>query len=239
MTTANRFKRPLLKLSGEAFCQEGGFGLDADSLLNITQTVQRVHALGVQLAVVVGGGNFVRGAQLKIDCIHKATADYMGMLATVMNAVALQDSCESQGMATRVLRAIDMPTICEKWVRRRAVRHMEKGRVVILAAGTGNPHFTTDTAAAQRAIELGCDVIIKATKVDGVYDKDPKKHRDAKRYERVSYQEALAKNLRFMDGTAVALCREHSVPVMVMDMGVKGNIERAIRGESVGTLIEA
>ncbi|MBE7490889.1 MAG: UMP kinase [Planctomycetes bacterium] len=234
-----RFQRPLLKLSGEAFCTAGGFGIHAEPLLALSRTIQSVHKLGVQLAVVVGGGNFVRGSQLNITSIGKASADYMGMLATVMNAIALQDSCESIGMETRVLSSLEVPAVAERWVRRRAIRHMEKGRVVIIAAGTGNPHFTTDTAAAQRAVEIGCDVILKATKVDGVYDKDPKKHKDARRYSRVSYQEALEKNLRFMDQTAIALCREHGMPVMVMDMNDPDQLVKAVRGQDVGTLIEA
>ncbi len=239
MAAQPRFKRPLLKLSGEAFCAPGGFGIGAEALLALTRTIERAHKLCPQMAVVVGGGNFVRGAQLNISSIGKASADYMGMLATVMNAIALQDSCESIGMETRVLSSLEVPAVAERWVRRRAVRHMEKGRVVIIAAGTGNPHFTTDTAAAQRAVEIGCDVILKATKVDGVYDKDPKQFKDAKRYTRVTYQEALEKNLRFMDQTAIALCREHKMPVMVMDMNQVGEIENAIMGKAVGTLIEA
>ncbi|KAA0211025.1 UMP kinase [bacterium] len=234
-----KFKRPLVKISGEAFCEPNGFGISGDELLALAKSIKNVHKVGGQLAVVVGGGNFVRGAQLKIPHIQRATADYMGMLATVINAMALQDACESIGLETRVLSSIDVPSVAEKWIRRRALRHLEKNRVVIIAAGTGNPHFTTDTAAAQRAIELSCDVIIKATKVDGVYDKDPKKHSDAVRYERVTYLEALQKGLRFMDATAVALCMEHKMPLMVLDMKVEGEIERAIRGDKVGTLIEA
>jgi uridylate kinase len=233
-----RFKRPLLKLSGEAFCGSGGFGISEGHLLEIARAIKRVLDTGVQLAVVVGGGNFVRGAELNIPAIGKATADYMGMLATVMNALALQDACESIGLETRVLSSMDVPRVAEKWVRRRAVRHMEKGRVVIIAAGTGNPHFTTDTAAAQRAVEIGCDVLIKATKVDGVYDKDPKRHKDAKRLSRLTYQQALEQNLRFMDATAVALCREHNLPVQVVDMDAPGVVVQALRGEDVGTLIE-
>lgn len=239
MPAKARFKRPLLKLSGEAFCTAGGFGIAAEPLLALSQTIQGVQKLGVQMAVVVGGGNFVRGAQLNITSIGKASADYMGMLATVMNAIALQDSCESIGMETRVLSSLEVPAVAERWVRRRAIRHMEKGRVVIIAAGTGNPHFTTDTAAAQRAVEIGCDVILKATKVDGVYDKDPKKFKDAKRYTKVSYQEALEKNLRVMDQTAIALCREHKMPVMVLDMNDPKQLVQAVMGEAVGTLIEA
>ena len=239
MPAKPRFKRPLLKLSGEAFCNEGGSGIAAESLIALARTIQSVHKLGVQLAVVVGGGNFVRGAQMQVAHIGKATADYMGMLATVINAIALQDACESIGLETRVLSSLEVPAVAERWVRRRAIRHMEKGRVVILASGTGNPHFTTDTAAAQRAVEMSCDVIIKATKVDGVYDKDPKKHKDARRLGRVSFQDALEKNLRFMDQTAVALCREHAMPVMIMDMRQPGQIEKAVMGEAVGTLIEA
>lgn len=234
-----KYKRPLLKISGEAFCAPEGFGISGPDLLALAKSILKLHELGGSLAVVVGGGNFVRGAQLNVPQIQRATADYMGMLATVMNAMALQDACESIGLETRVLSSIDVPNVAEKWIRRRAMRHLEKRRVVIIAAGTGNPHFTTDTAAAQRAIELGCDVIIKATKVDGVYDKDPKKHKDAKRYERVTYLEALQKGLRFMDATAVALCMEHKMPLIVLDMKVQGEVERAIRGEKVGTSIEA
>jgi uridylate kinase len=234
-----KYKRPLLKISGEAFCSRDGFGISGPDLLALAKSILKLHELGGSLAVVVGGGNFVRGAQLNVPQIQRATADYMGMLATVMNAMALQDACESIGLETRVLSSIDVPNVAEKWIRRRAMRHLEKRRVVIIAAGTGNPHFTTDTAAAQRAIELGCDVIIKATKVDGVYDKDPKKHKDAKRLERVTYLEALQQGLRFMDATAVALCMEHKMPLIVLDMKVEGEVERAIRGEKVGTLIEA
>jgi uridylate kinase len=239
MADKPRFQRPLLKISGEAFGPPGGMGVDGERLLAIARTVKSVLAIPVQLAVVVGGGNFVRGSQLNVPFIHSASADYMGMLGTVMNAIAFQDTCESIGLETRVLSSLDVPRVAEKWVRRRAVRHMEKGRVVIIAAGTGNPHFTTDTAAAQRAVEIGCDVIIKATKVDAVYDKDPKTNKDARRFQKLTYQEALEKNLRFMDQTAIALCREHKMPVMVVDMNVPGNIEAAIRGKDVGTLIEA
>jgi uridylate kinase len=234
-----RYKRPLLKLSGEAFGAPGEMGINRDRLLTIANMVKSVIEMPVELGVVVGGGNFVRGAQLNIDCIQKATADYMGMLATVMNAVALQDACESIGLETRVLSSIDVPRVAEKWVRRRAIRHMQRGRLVIIAAGTGNPHFTTDTAAAQRAVELGCDVIIKATKVDGVYDKDPKQNADAQRIERLTYQDAIERNLRFMDQTAIALCREHRMPLIVMDMSEADRIKRAVNGEAIGTLIES
>ncbi len=239
MPSPNKYKRPLLKLSGEAFCDEGGSGVSGDRLLAVARVISELLKIPVELAVVVGGGNFVRGAQLKISSIGKASADYMGMLATVLNAIALQDTCESIGLETRVLSSLEVPAVAERWVRRRAVRHMQKGRVVIIAAGTGNPHFTTDTAAAQRAVEIGCDVIIKATKVDGVYDKDPNKFKDAKRLHKLTYQEALEKNLRFMDQTAIALCREHKMPVLVTDMNEPGSIEAAIRGKEVGTLIES
>ena len=237
--THAKFKRPLLKLSGEAFSPPGSMGIDGERMLSIARTIKSIVEIPVELAIVVGGGNFVRGAQLNIPSIQLASADYMGMLATVMNAIALQDTCESIGLETRVLSSLDVPRVAERWVRRRAIRHMEKGRVVIIAAGTGNPHFTTDTAAAQRSIELGCDVIVKATKVDGVYDSDPKTNKAAKRFTKLTYQEALEKNLRFMDQTAIALCREHKMPVFVTDMNVPGNIEAAIRGEDVGTLIES
>lgn len=236
---AIKYRRPLLKVSGEAFCTPGGFGVDGEAILALAEAIKRVHALKVELAVVVGGGNMIRGAQLAIGHIQRATADYMGMLGTVMNAMALQDTLESIQVEARVLSSIDVPRVAEKWVRRRAVRHMEKGRVVIIAAGTGNPHFTTDTAAAQRAIELNCDVILKSTKVDGVYDKDPEQHSDAKLYDQLTFSEALQKDLRFMDATAVAMCREHKMPVMVLNMAMKGGFERAVMGEKVGTLIEA
>lgn len=239
MASTNKYKRPLLKLSGEAFCDEGGSGVSGSRLLAVAKVINELLKIPVELAVVVGGGNFVRGAQLKISSIGKASADYMGMLATVLNAIALQDTCESIGLETRVLSSLEVPAVAERWVRRRAVRHMQKGRVVIIAAGTGNPHFTTDTAAAQRAVEIGCDVIIKATKVDGVYDKDPNKFADAKRLHKLTYQDALEKNLRFMDQTAIALCREHKMPVLVTDMNEPGSIEAAIRGKEVGTLIES
>lgn len=239
MAAKVKYARPLLKLSGEAFGPLNGMGIDGERMLAIAMTIKAILAIPVQLAVVVGGGNFVRGAQLNVKYINKATADYMGMLGTVMNALALQDTCESVGIETRVLSSLDVPRVAEKWVRRRAIRHMEKGRVAIIAAGTGNPHFTTDTAAAQRAIEIGCDVIIKATKVDGVYDSDPKQNKGAKRVARLTYQEALEKNLRFMDQTAIALCKEHKMPVLVTDMNQPGNIEAAIRGKDVGTLIES
>jgi uridylate kinase len=236
---ADGFKRPLLKISGEAFGPVGGMGIDGERMLAIARTIKAVLAIPTQLAVVVGGGNFVRGSQLNVPYINAATADYMGMLGTVMNAIALQDTCESIGVESRVLSSIDIPRVAEKWVRRRAIRHMEKGRVVIIAAGTGNPHFTTDTAAAQRAVECGCDVIIKATKVDGVYDKDPKSSKSARLMSALTFQDALEKNLRFMDQTAIALCREHKMPVLITDMNEPGNIEKAIRGEKVGTLIES
>ncbi len=239
MAAKAKYARPLLKLSGEAFGPLNGMGIDGERMLAIAMTIKAILAIPVQLAVVVGGGNFVRGAQLNVKYINKATADYMGMLGTVMNAIALQDICESVGIETRVLSSLDVPRVAEKWVRRRAIRHMEKGRVAIIAAGTGNPHFTTDTAAAQRAIEIGCDVIIKATKVDGVYDSDPNQNKGAKRVARLTYQSALEKNLRFMDQTAIALCKEHKMPVLVTDMNQPGNIEAAIRGKDVGTLIES
>jgi len=234
-----KYHRPLIKISGEAFCAPGGFGVDSVEILALANALKGVHSLGTELAVVVGGGNFVRGAQLDVPHIQRATADYMGMLGTVMNAMALQDTCESIGLETRVLSSIDVPKVAEKWVRRRGVRHMEKRRIVIIAAGTGNPHFTTDTAAAQRAIELNCDVIIKATKVDGIYDKDPATNGDAKKVEQLRYMDALQRGLRFMDATALALCMEHKMPLMVLDMKREREIERAVLGESVGTLIEA
>src|SRR5687768_12490784 len=232
------YKRVLLKISGEGCCHEGGFGIEKPELQTIARQCVEVAKMGVQLAVVVGGGNFIRGATFSKDGhIPRATADYMGMLATVLNAMALQETMEAMGQPTRVQSAISVYSVCEPFIRRRAVRHLEKERVVILAAGTGNPYFTTDTAAALRAVELHCDAVLKATNVDAVYDKDPKKHPDARPYTFVGYEEAIERKLRVMDLTAFAVCMENDVPIVIFDIGVPGNIKRAVLGAPIGTYV--
>jgi len=233
-----KYKRVLLKVSGEGFCTEGGFGIEAKELETIATECADVAKMGVELAVVVGGGNFIRGATFaEAGHINRATADYMGMLATVINALALQEMMESMGQPTRVLSAIGVHSVCEPWIRRRAVRHLEKKRAIILAAGTGNPFFTTDTCAALRATELQVDVLLKATKVDGIYDKDPKKHPDAKRFETITYEQVHREQLRVMDLTAITLCWERKIPLVVFNTKVHGNIARVVRGEKIGTTI--
>ncbi len=223
------FKRVLLKISGEGFCEEGGFGIEAAELDVIAKQCVEVARMGVQLAVVVGGGNFIRGATFSEQGrIPRATADYMGMMATILNAVALQETMESMGQPTRVLSALSVYSVCEPFIRRRAVRHLEKGRCIILAAGTGNPYFTTDTCAALRATEIHADVLMKATKVDGIYSADPKKDPNAKLYREISYQQVLNEQLRVMDLTAITLAMERKLPLLVFNMKVSGNIECAI-----------
>jgi uridylate kinase len=232
------FKRILLKISGEGLCREGGFGLEAAELTTICEQIVQVARSGVEVAVVVGGGNFVRGSTLaNAGHIQRATADYMGMLATVMNAIALQDMLETMGQATRVASALTVSQVCEPFIRRRVLRHLEKGRVVVLAAGTGNPFFTTDTCAALRATELGVDILMKATKVDGVYDSDPKKNPSAKMFERLTYKQVITDNLRVMDMTAISLAMERKIPIMVFNLKKSGNIARAVAGETIGTII--
>jgi uridylate kinase len=232
------YKRVLLKISGEGFCREGSFGIEAPELENIARQCVEVSKMGVQLAIVVGGGNFIRGATFAEDGnIPRATADYMGMLATIINAVALQETMEKMGQPTRVQSAISVYSVCEPFIRRRAVRHLEKGRALILAAGTGNPFFTTDTCAALRATEISADVLMKATKVDGVYDSDPKKNHAAKLYRDISYQEVLDEKLRVMDLTAVTLCMERKIPLVVFNLKTDGNIVRVVRGDKIGTKI--
>jgi uridylate kinase len=231
------YKRVLLKLSGEALQGDSGYGISPEVLGQIASELVEVQRLGVELAIVVGGGNIFRGVSGSAAGMDRATADYMGMLATVMNAVALQDALETRGLPTRVQSAIAMSELCEPYIRRRAIRHMEKGRVIIFAAGTGNPYFTTDTAAALRAMEMNAQVLLKATKVDGIYDKDPAKHKDAKRYERVTYTECLHQDLKVMDMTAFALCRDNKLPIVVFDLHVPGNIQRVVCGENVGTRV--
>jgi uridylate kinase len=233
-----KYKRVLLKISGEGFCHEGGFGLEADDLENTARQCAEVGKAGVQLAVVVGGGNFIRGATFAEDGhINRATADYMGMLATVINALALQETMEKFGQPTRVLSAIGVHSVCEPWIRRRAVRHLEKNRAIILAAGTGNPFFTTDTCAALRATELQADVVLKATKVDGIYTADPKKDPTARLYQDVTYEQVLRDKLRVMDLTAITLLMERQLPLVVFNLKKEGNIMRVVRGEKIGTNI--
>src|SRR3954464_15978177 len=233
-----KYNRVLLKISGEGFCSEGGFGLEATELENIATQCVEVAKLGVELAIVVGGGNFIRGADFAEDSrIQEATAHYMGMLATVINALALQETMESMGQPTRVLSAISVYSVCEPFIRRRAVRHLEKGRVIILAAGTGNPYFTTDTCAALRATEIAADVLLKATKVDGIYSADPKKDKSATLYKEISYQQVLDDQLRVMDLTAITLCMERKLPLIVFNLKTQGNIARVLRGETLGTKI--
>jgi len=233
-----KYKRILLKISGEGLCREGGFGLETSDLSGIAGEIAAVAKQGVQVAVVVGGGNFVRGETLSnAGHIQRATADYMGMLATVMNALALQDMLETLGQSTRVASALTVSQVCESFIRRRVIRHLEKGRVVVLAAGTGNPFFTTDTCAALRATELQAEVLLKATKVDGVYDSDPKKNPGAKMFKRLTYKQVLADNLRVMDMTAISLSFERKIPILVFNLKTSGNIARAVAGEDIGTLI--
>ncbi|MSR60989.1 MAG: UMP kinase [Planctomycetes bacterium] len=234
------YQRILLKLSGEALGDpESGHGIDPGAVSIIARQVARVARLGVETAMVVGGGNILRGASFSANGAHRASADYMGMLGTVINALALSTALEEQGVDTRVLSALDIRQVAEPFVRRRALAHLEKGRVVILAGGTGNPFFTTDTAAALRAAELGCEVMLKATKVDGVYTADPKKDPRAQRYVELTYMQVLERRLKVMDGTAITLCMENRLPVVVFDLFVEGNIERVVKGEPLGTTIRS
>ena len=233
-----KYKRVLLKISGESFCGEKGFGLEAGELENVARQCAQVSKLGVQLAIVVGGGNFIRGEKLaEGGLITRVTGDYMGMLATVINALALQETMEKIGQPTRVLSAVSVHSVCEPFIRRRAIRHLEKGRAIILAAGTGNPFFTTDTCAALRATELQADVVLKATKVDGIYSADPKKDASARLYDHVTYEQVLREKLRVMDLTAVTLLMERRLPLVVFNMKTDGNIMRVVQGEDVGTRI--
>jgi uridylate kinase len=238
MTKTVQYKRVLLKLSGESFCKPGGFGIEGEPLESIAERITRICKLGPQLAIVVGGGNFLRGSTFSQNShIPRTTADYMGMLATVINACALQETLEKLGQPTRVLSAIEVAAICEPFIRRKAIDHLEKGRVTILAGGTGNPFFSTDTCAALRASELGADLMIKATKVDGVYTDDPKKNPDAKMIEKLTYHEVLQKNLKVMDPSAISLCWENKIPIVVLNIFEEGNITRALNGQKVGTMI--
>ena len=231
------YKRVLLKLSGEALMGEQAFGVDPAVASRIARDIGEVQHLGVQTAVVIGGGNIFRGIAASAKGMERATADYMGMLATVINALALQDALEKCGVATRVLSAIEMRAVAEPFIPRRAVRHLEKGRVVIFAAGTGNPYFTTDTAAALRAAEMRADVILKGTKVDGIYTSDPMIDKDARKYDRISYLQVLEQQLKVMDSTAISLCMDNKLPIVVFNLRQAGNIRRVIAGENVGTTV--
>jgi len=231
------YRRILLKLSGEALGGKDGYGINAEAIKDTARQIGEVRRLGVQLVVVVGGGNIFRGLPGSERGIERATGDYMGMLATVINALALQDALEKLGIPTRVQSAIAMAQVAEPFIRRRAVRHLEKGRVVIFGGGTGNPFFSTDTAAALRANEIGADVILKATKVDGIYDSDPFKNKQAKRYDRITYQDALQRQLKVMDSTAFTLCADNRMPIVVFDLFKPGNLRRVVMGQKVGTRV--
>jgi uridylate kinase len=231
------YRRVLLKLSGEAFAGDGGLGVDPDVVAAIARQISDVVATGAQVAVVIGGGNYFRGAELSQRGMDRSRADYMGMLGTVMNCLALQDFLEKRGVETRVQTAITMGQVAEPYVPRRAIRHLEKGRVVIFGAGLGAPYFSTDTTAAQRALEISAEVVLMAKSVDGVYDADPKTHPDAVRYERLSFDEALARELKVADATAFSLCRDNALPIIVFNLLEEGNIARAVRSEKIGTLV--
>lgn len=232
-----RFKRIILKLSGEALQGDKGFGIDPEIVRSIAEQITELASLKIQIAIVIGGGNIFRGLQAAEQGIDRATGDYMGMLATVINAIALQDAIEKSGTPTRVLSAIEMKQLTEPYIRRRALRHLEKGRVIILAAGTGSPYFTTDTAAALRASEIGADAILKATKVDGVFDADPVKNPSAKRFEEIPYMDVVKQRLGVMDATAVTLCMENNIPIVVFNLKKKGTMKRVVTGEKIGTLV--
>lgn len=234
-----KYRRILLKMSGEALMGDQSFGLDAKVVTRIAEEVKILQEAGVQVAIVVGGGNLFRGAQLAALGMERVTGDHMGMLATIMNALALQDAMEQQGLQVRTTSALRIEEVCESFIRRRAIRHLEKGRVVICAAGTGNPFFTTDSAASLRAIELEVDAMLKATKVDGVYTKDPKRHQDAVRYASLSYQQVLTEGLQVMDATSIVMCRDNDMPLLVFDMTRPGEIVRAVMGEDVGTVVHS
>jgi uridylate kinase len=233
-----RYRRILLKLSGEALMGEVGYGIDPNVLDRLAEEVGEAQSVGTEVAIVVGGGNIFRGMAASAKGMDRAQADSIGMLATVMNSLALQEALEKQGRFTRVMSAIDMQSVAEPYIRRRAIRHVEKGRIVIFAAGTGNPYFSTDTTAALRALEIGAEVIMKATKVDGVYDADPKLHPEAVRFDTLGYMEVLNRGLKVMDATAISLCMDNLLPILVFNMETPGNIVRAVRGDNVGTLVK-
>ena len=233
------YKKILLKLSGEALMGDQEFGISSDVIASYAKQIKEIVDLGVEVSIVIGGGNIFRGLSGAAQGVDRVTGDHMGMLATVINSLALQNSIEKLGVPTRVQTAIEMPKVAEPFIKRRAQRYLEKGRVVIFGAGTGNPYFTTDTAAALRAIEMETDVVIKATKVDGIYDKDPVKYPDAKKYETVTYNEVLAKDLKVMDATAISLCRENKLPIIVFNSLIEGNLKRVVMGEHIGTTVVA
>jgi uridylate kinase len=232
-----KYKRILLKLSGESLMGDKQYGIDNERVIQYAKEIKTVHDLGMEIAIVIGGGNIFRGLSAEKSGMDRAQADYMGMLATVINSMALQDALEKVGIKTRLLTAIKMEQICEPFIRRRAVRHLEKGRIVIFGAGTGNPYFTTDSAAALRAIEIKADVVLKGTRVDGIYSADPEKHPDAVRYTQLSFKEVYSKSLNVMDMTAFTLCEENELPIIVFDMNKQGNLMRVTDGEEIGTLV--
>src|SRR5450755_2510322 len=237
--TTPAYKRILLKISGEALAAGQGFGVDNTRVHEIAAEIAEVHRLGVQIAIVVGGGNFFRGVAEQAKEMDRVSADHMGMLATVINALALQDALEKQGVWTRVMSAIEMNQVAEPFIRRRAMRHMEKGRVVVFAGGTGNPYFSTDTVASLRAMEIKADAILKATKVDGIYDADPMKVPDAKKYSTLTYMDVLKQGLKVMDSTAISLCKDNNLPIIVFNLNQHGNIRRVVLGEKIGSLVSA
>ena len=232
------YRRLVLKLSGEILAGDEGFGIDPAKANNLAQEIKSIHDMGISIGLVIGAGNIFRGIQAASKGMQRVTGDYLGMLATIMNAVCIQDALENLGSVTRTLSAITVAQIAEPYIRRRALRHLEKGRIVIVAGGTGNPYFTTDTAAALRATELGAEVLIKGTKVDGVFDKDPFLHSDAKMYEQVSFKEVIQKELRVMDMTAISLCKENSLPIKVFNINRRGELKKLIQGDQIGTLVK-
>jgi len=233
-----KYKRVLLKLSGEVLLGKANYGIDNETLVSIAKEIVNVKKLGCELAIVIGGGNIFRGIAASAKGMDRASADYIGMLATVINALALQEALEAQGVFTRVMSAIEMRDLAEPYIRRREVRHVEKGRVVIFAAGTGKPFFTTDTAAALRGVEIEADIMMKATKVDGVYDKDPMKHKDAKKYKEMEHMSIIKNKLRVIDATAASLCMENNLPIVIFNLRKKGNIQKIIKGEKIGTIVK-
>ena len=236
-TNKTKYKRVLLKLSGESLSGKNRFGIDSGILDYLSGEIEKVHSMGTEIGIVIGGGNIYRGLSAKAQGIDSVTGDYMGMLSTIINALALQNSLEKHGIFTRLLSAIDINKIAEPFIRRRAVRHIEKKRIVIFGGGTGNPYFTTDTAASLRALEIGADVILKGTRVDGVYDSDPEKNSHAKMYRNISYNDAISKQLKIMDMTAFALCHENKIPIVVFNMNVKDNFKKVVLGKNIGTVV--
>ncbi len=237
--TIPKYKRVLLKLSGEALQGPGQFGINSDVIEYVSEEIKSICSLGAETAIVIGGGNIFRGVSSSSKGMDRSTADYMGMLATVINALALQDFLERKELPTRIQTALEIKQVAEPFIKRRAIRHLEKGRIVIFAAGTGNPFFTTDTAATLRALQMGADIIMKATKVDGIYDKDPVKNKDASKFSELTYMEILKKGLKIMDATSISLCMEGNIPIVVFDLFEKGNIEKVIRGEKIGTIVRS